>query len=274
MRTRRSSTSSSATAAPSGARTPALAWRQGGVSAGWFSSYFGSFVDTSAATTEQIYRVLGYPDYIRKFNDNGITRYLLRVAPMISHNANVGYRFGTESHRWLRGVSARLALNNVFDRDPSLADETNAYVGGTANGGRRRHRRQRGRPRRRAARPAGRVGGAARFRLRHQQSVKPAAAWRAALPGPVRIRTRAGGQPGKEDPRAHRPAPGPPARICLPRLPGRGTATLAAPHRSQTLRPALQRPQFRAVTRAGTRRHPGTAAGTAPRTPARRRPVL
>ena len=27
-----------------------LSWRQGPVSAGWFTSYFGSFVDTSAAT--------------------------------------------------------------------------------------------------------------------------------------------------------------------------------------------------------------------------------
>jgi iron complex outermembrane receptor protein len=110
-----------------------LTWRHGAWSAGWFTSYYGSFVDTSAATTEAVYRALGGPGYIRVFNDNGITRYLLRVAPMISHNANVGYRFGAESHRWLRGVSARLALNNVFDRDPSLADETNAYVGGTAN---------------------------------------------------------------------------------------------------------------------------------------------
>jgi outer membrane receptor protein involved in Fe transport len=110
-----------------------LTWRRGAWSAGWFTSYYGSFVDTSAATTEAVYRALGGPGYIRVFNDNGITRYLLRVAPMISHNANIGYRFGAESHRWLRGVSTRLALNNVFDRDPSLADETNAYVGGTAN---------------------------------------------------------------------------------------------------------------------------------------------
>jgi hypothetical protein len=108
-------------------------WRQGGWSVGWFTSYYGAFVDTSAATTEAVYRALGGPDYIRVFNDNGITRYLLRVEPMLLHNASFGYRWSGTAHPWLRDVSTRVALNNVFDRDPSLADETNAYVGGTAN---------------------------------------------------------------------------------------------------------------------------------------------
>ena len=110
-----------------------LTWRQRAWSAGWFASYYGAFVDTSAATTEAVYRALGGPGYIRVFNNNGITRYLLRVEPMILHNANATYRFSADTHRWLRGVSARLALNNVFDQEPSLADEANGYVGGTAN---------------------------------------------------------------------------------------------------------------------------------------------
>jgi outer membrane receptor protein involved in Fe transport len=110
-----------------------VSWRQGPVSAGWFTSYFGSFVDTSAATTEAIYRALGGPDYIRVFNDNGITRYLYRVEPAISHNAWISYRFERGAHRWLRGVTLRGAINNVFDTEPPLADEQYGYFTGSAN---------------------------------------------------------------------------------------------------------------------------------------------
>jgi iron complex outermembrane recepter protein len=110
-----------------------VSWRQGPVSAGWFTSYFGSFVDTSAATTEAIYRALGGPDYIRVFNDNGITRYLLRVDPQINHNAWISYRFENGAHRWLEGVTVRGGINNVFDTDPALGDEQYGYQPGTFN---------------------------------------------------------------------------------------------------------------------------------------------
>jgi iron complex outermembrane recepter protein len=113
--------------------TASLAWRQGGWSAGWFTSYYGTFVDTSAATTEAIYVALGRPNYIRVFNDNGITRYLLRVDPVILHNASVSYRFGKESNRWVRQVSVRASVNNVFDLEPPVVDETNGFQGGTIN---------------------------------------------------------------------------------------------------------------------------------------------
>jgi len=110
-----------------------LSWRLGGLSASWFSSYFGSFVDTSAATTEPIYRALGAPGYIRVFNDNGITRYLLRVDPAINHNAWVSYRFAGKNQPWLKGVTVRGGINNVMDEEPSLADEQYGYQSGTAN---------------------------------------------------------------------------------------------------------------------------------------------
>ena len=110
-----------------------LSWRQGPISAGWFTSYFGSFVDTSAATTAAIYTALGGPGYIRVFDDNGITRYLLRVDPSFNHNAWIAYRFENGSSRWLKGVSVRGGINNVFDRAPQLADEQYGFVSGTAN---------------------------------------------------------------------------------------------------------------------------------------------
>ncbi|HUR57262.1 MAG TPA: TonB-dependent receptor, partial [Opitutaceae bacterium] len=110
-----------------------VSWRGGPVSAGWFASYFGGFVDTSAATTEQIYRVLGNPEYIRVFNDNGITRYLLRVDPSINHNAWLAYRFDRNARPWLQGVGLRVGVNNVFDTDPQLVDEQYGYQPGTFN---------------------------------------------------------------------------------------------------------------------------------------------
>jgi iron complex outermembrane receptor protein len=110
-----------------------LSWRLGGWSAGWFTSYFGSSVDTSAATTEAIYRALGGPDYIRVFNDNGVVRYLYRVKPFINHNAWLSYRFDGRKAAWLRNTTVRGGINNVLDTDPSLADEQYGYFSGTAN---------------------------------------------------------------------------------------------------------------------------------------------
>jgi outer membrane receptor for ferrienterochelin and colicin len=110
-----------------------LSWRRGPVSLGWFSTYFGSFVDTSAATTEAIYRALGAPSYIRVFNDNGIIRYLLRVDPTYNHNAWISYRFTGRTQAWLKGVSVRGGINNVLDSEPRQTDEQYGYQSGTAN---------------------------------------------------------------------------------------------------------------------------------------------
>ena len=108
-------------------------WRLGAWSARWFTSYYGSFVDTSAATTAAVYEVLGRPDYIKVFNDNGVTRYLYRVEPFINHNVSVTYRFPSKAQHLLKGITVRTAVNNVFDTIPPLADEQYGYQAGTAN---------------------------------------------------------------------------------------------------------------------------------------------
>jgi iron complex outermembrane receptor protein len=112
-----------------------LSWRRGAWSAGWFTSYYGSFVDTSAATTDVIYNALGRPRYISQYYDNGVVRYVLRVDPVIMHNTYLAYRFARNSHPWLRGVSVRGGISNVFDKEPSISDETQGtgYLGGVAN---------------------------------------------------------------------------------------------------------------------------------------------
>ena len=110
-----------------------LSWREGAWSAGWFTSYFGTFVDTSAATTEAIYLALGKPKYISVFNDNGVVRFLYKVTPAVNHNAWIAYRFEGGAAKWLRGVSLRGGLNNVFDAIPPLADEQYGFFTGMAN---------------------------------------------------------------------------------------------------------------------------------------------
>ena len=85
-----------------------------------------------AVTTAQIYNALGGPDYIRAFNDNGLTRYLLRVDPYIQHNAWIGYRFA-RNRSWLEGASVRLGMNNVFDEDPPMSSDQYGYRTGGAN---------------------------------------------------------------------------------------------------------------------------------------------
>lgn len=108
-------------------------WRRGAWSARWFTSYYGSFVDTSAATTAAVYEALGGPEYIKIFNDNGVTRYLYRVEPFINHNASVTYRVSGKAKHLLRGTTIRVGVNNVFDTIPPLADEQYGYQAGTAN---------------------------------------------------------------------------------------------------------------------------------------------
>ena len=77
---------------------------------------------------------LGRPEYIQVFNDNGITRYLLRVEPQINHNVWISYRFERgNSSRWLNGVTIRGGINNVFDEEPALVDEQFGYQPGTFN---------------------------------------------------------------------------------------------------------------------------------------------
>ncbi|MES2693556.1 MAG: hypothetical protein V4773_08790, partial [Verrucomicrobiota bacterium] len=113
-----------------------LRWRSGNWSAGWFTSYYGSFVDSGAATTAAIYEYLGRPEYIDNSTTTnaGATRYLLRVEPVISHNVNFGYRFDRR-HKFalLRSSSVRWGVNNLLNTEPPIADGTYGYQSGTYN---------------------------------------------------------------------------------------------------------------------------------------------
>ena len=110
-----------------------LTWKRDGWTAGWFTTYFGSFVDTSAATTEAVYNTLERPSHIAVFNDNGTTRYVLKVDAYVQHNVWIRHQFRSSAHPWLRATSVRLGVNNVLDTDPPLADEGFGFFTGSAN---------------------------------------------------------------------------------------------------------------------------------------------
>lgn len=113
-----------------------LRWRKGNWSAGWFTSYYGTFVDTGAATTLAVYDSLGRPDYIdaTTTTNAGATRYLLKVEAAVSHNLSGGYRFDRR-HKFapLRNTSLRLGVNNVFNTDPPIADAVYGDQSGAYN---------------------------------------------------------------------------------------------------------------------------------------------
>jgi iron complex outermembrane recepter protein len=109
-----------------------VSWRQNRWSASWFTNYWGEFVDTSAATTPAIFEALGRPHYIRHYNNDGLDRYYWRVEPSIMHTVNVAYDFGRREG-WLRNVSVRAGVSNVFDAEPPFADETRGAYTGTVN---------------------------------------------------------------------------------------------------------------------------------------------
>jgi iron complex outermembrane recepter protein len=113
-------------------------WRYEKWTGGWFSTYYGKYVDTGASTTLEIYEALGRPDYISNYVDSGgVRRYRYLVSGFWSHNAYLNYAVGRKRESVLSNLSVRFGVNNVFDAEPPLADEDSGYrrgVGTNARG--------------------------------------------------------------------------------------------------------------------------------------------
>lgn len=109
-----------------------IGWAKDGWSADWLTTYYGSFADTSAATTAEIYEALDKPKYIKHMNVNGIDRYYYRVKAAVQHSLRVGYEFGGKNGGHNPHV-LNFTIHNLFDVAPPIADETNGYFVGTAN---------------------------------------------------------------------------------------------------------------------------------------------
>lgn len=122
--------------------TASLSWRHGKWRAGWFTQYVKGTVDTSAAfgalgTSPEIIdsalEQLGYPKWLVPFSDSvGNMRLGLLLDDWIVHNTHVEYRFGRQKDIH-NNVNLRIGVNNVFNTDPPLADESRGYRGGGVN---------------------------------------------------------------------------------------------------------------------------------------------
>ena len=99
-----------------------VTWRHNDWSAGWFTSYFGRWVDTTALTTKAVYDALGQPRHIKPFDDDGIIRYAWHVDATILHNVNLSWRPARPGAKWLGGVTLRGGLNNVLNTPPVVVD--------------------------------------------------------------------------------------------------------------------------------------------------------
>lgn len=116
-----------------------VTWRKGRWTTGWFTTYYGDYVDTGTATTEAVYEALGRPDYISTYVDSGgVRRWRYLVSDFFSHNAYVDYAIPrSRSKALLSNISLRLGITNVTDVEPPLADENFGYrrgAGTTARG--------------------------------------------------------------------------------------------------------------------------------------------
>lgn len=104
-------------------------WRKDRWTLGWFTTYYGTYVDTGASTTKEIYDVLGQPEYISVYDDSGgVRRYRYLVSAFASHSAYVNYAIPRQRRGGLlSGVALRFGVTNLADIEPPLADEAFGY---------------------------------------------------------------------------------------------------------------------------------------------------
>ena len=103
-----------------------VSWRAGGWSAGVFANYIGSFKDTSALVSSTAVRAaIGPQSYLSE-------DFRFIVKEWITYNFNLGYDF-KKSGGWLAGTAVKVGVNNVFDEDPPLSDESRGFAVGIHN---------------------------------------------------------------------------------------------------------------------------------------------
>jgi iron complex outermembrane recepter protein len=87
-------------------------WEKGPVDVSLFAQYVGQVYDTSVSRDEPI------------ISDDPNANFF-RVGDFLTFNAAIAYTFETDNA--LDGTRIRLGVNNVFDKDPPLADEDLGY---------------------------------------------------------------------------------------------------------------------------------------------------
>ena len=106
-------------------------WRKGNWSAGASAYYTGRYADT-ASTTAALFTSLGEPKYLSKtFTDNAYA-YRYVIHDNVTFNAFTGYRFGTDSGKWLSRSSIKVGVVNLLDRKPPLTSGSFGYSSSVA----------------------------------------------------------------------------------------------------------------------------------------------
>ncbi len=110
-----------------------MTWRLNRWTAGWFTTYYSTYVDTGASTTKEVYEALGKPEYISMYQDSGgVMRYRYLVTASVNHNAYLNYAVGRQRGSVFSNTTFRVGVNNVMDGEPPVADEDSGYRRGAA----------------------------------------------------------------------------------------------------------------------------------------------
>lgn len=102
-------------------------WRRAKWSAGLSAYYIGSFADSGAATTAELYEEYGRPNYIVHQYTGNADVYRYRVDDVIYFNAFGSYEFDPLAAGWLSDSSIRLGINNVTDEPPPVVSGNFGY---------------------------------------------------------------------------------------------------------------------------------------------------
>jgi outer membrane receptor protein involved in Fe transport len=111
--------------------TSNVAWRRGAWT-GNLGAYYVGPTQGGASTSQAIWESLGRPSYIARQFTGGQFLYRYIVGSTITYNFSLGYRFGPDANRLLRGTRVRLGVVNLFDKEPPLSSGAFGYDPGVS----------------------------------------------------------------------------------------------------------------------------------------------
>ncbi len=111
--------------------TTNVSWRRGAWTSNLGAYYVGPSQD-GASTNQAVWESLGRPAYIARHFTAGQFVYRYIVASTITYNASLGYRFGADASRWLRGSRVQVGIANLTDQAPPIASGGFGYSPGVS----------------------------------------------------------------------------------------------------------------------------------------------
>ncbi len=111
--------------------TTNVTWRRGSWSGNLGAYYVGPTQD-GASTTQAVWESLGRPSYIARHFTAGQFVYRYIVSSTMTYNASLGYRFGADAAKWVRGSRVRLGIVNLADKEPPIASGGFGYSPGVS----------------------------------------------------------------------------------------------------------------------------------------------